>query len=80
MLIRSYVVKWQWELAPLTWVDYGEDETGMLEAAWSAGATSIELGTEDWPDRWVIDLGRLIQITQSTDNLRRVRRLLVTHS
>ena len=83
-LSQSLPVIWQCEVGlrwPV-WTDYSQLHTSMLEAAWDAMATEVELDSHDaygGYDVWLVSLVSMLQTNQHTGTLRRVRRVLVTH-
>ena len=80
-LVRTYHVVWQVEIDMewSTWLDYPADQIRRVEAAWQAMATEVQVCETDWSDGWLLDLARLVQVSDSGTR-RRIRRLLVTHS
>ena len=81
VLARTYQAVWQVEMDRewSTWLDYPADQSRRVEDAWQAMAGTVEVGATAWPDRWLLDFGRMLQ-TASTGTQRRIRRVLITNA
>lgn len=78
-------VVWQCEvdLRWQCWADYSVQHTRILEAAWEAMVSQVELETEGSHgecDVWQVCFVSMLQQNQRTGTLRRMRRLLASHS
>ena len=79
-LASTYTVVWQVQMDHYgTWVDFEAHHTELIERAWMAMTRTIVLGPAHEPDRWLIDLSRLLQKNQWSDTIRNIRRVLVTN-
>ena len=80
-MARTYQVVWQVEMDRewMMWLDYPPDQSRMIETAWQAMASTVEVGETEWHDAWLLDLGQMVQIGD-WDNRRRIRRVLVTNA
>ena len=77
-------VVWQVEedLRWMRWVDYSVQHTRILEAAWGAMATEVELPAP-WDTSsmaWAVSFVSMTQRNEWTGRTRRIRRMECTHS
>ena len=77
-------VVWQVEedLRNSRWMDYSAQHTRILERAWEAMATEVELSAP-WHTSsmtWTVSFVSMTQRNEWTDRTRRIRRMECTHS